>query len=343
MVALFLRWRCHATITWLEMSGMIAIPIALIAIVWSASTYSATADVEHLNGQVVSKEQDRVSCSHSYQCRCRTVPSGSGKYRSTRRVCDTCYRHSHDYNWNVHTTAGDFTIARVDSQGRYEPDRWSIVKAGDPATFPHTYTNYVKGAPESLFNHALAEGKFKDKLPEYPEFYDYQYSDRVIAAGAKVPNLKEWNHELAMALRTLGASKQANIVIVMTSHDPKFADALRSEWIGGKKNDVVVVIGVNQYPRIEWVKVFSWSKFDIINVATRSDLLASKVLSPQQTIGIIAKSIEKNYVRRPMEEFKYLEDEIEPSMWVMVLALLLGLGASIGLGYVFHRNDIRNC
>src|SRR5690349_13112667 len=54
---------------------------------------SNTSDVEVINGFVTSKQQQRVSCSHSYSCRCHRVCSGSGKNRTCRQKCDTCYEH----------------------------------------------------------------------------------------------------------------------------------------------------------------------------------------------------------------------------------------------------------
>ncbi len=314
----------------------IAVGIGLTMAVWAGSRYSMMADVEHFNGQVTSKERDTVSCSHSYLCNCRTVYSGSGKNRTSRRKCDTCYDHRNDYDWDVKSTAGNFTIDRVDRQGRDEPQRWSIVKVGDPVTRAHQYTNYVQAAPDSLFNLSLRDGRYKGKLPAYPGFYDYQYSDRVIASGFVLPDAKVWNHNLAMALRELGPKKQSNIVIVMTGEGEDFAEALRVHWLGGKKNDVLIIMGTN-YPAIKWVRVYSWAQQDIVNVALRSALLSSKTLDPNATINTIAQNVDKYYIRKPMKDFEYLADEIEPSIWVVGFAFLFGLAACIGVGVVANQ------
>ncbi len=331
-VALFCRWRWPHTITWLEAGAQALIGVVIVGCVWGASVYSLTADTETLNGQVTGKQQTRVPCSHSYSCHCRTVSSGSGKNHTTRTVCDTCYEHSNDWDWDVSTTVGGFTVDRVDRRGSDEPARWTAVQVGQPVALPHSYTNYVKGAPDSLF-HIIAD--FKGRLPEYPGFYDYQFQNRVLGAPQRGD---EWNSKLAYSLRELGPRKQVNYLVVMTSQSPRFADALRSKWLGGKKNDIVVVIGT-RYPQIQWVRVFSWAKHDIVNVALRNALLDSKTLNPDKTIGIIADHAERLYVRRPMSDFEYLKDDVHPSTWVMVLALILGALASIGAAIFFHGND----
>lgn len=329
LVAAFCRWKWHETISWGEAAVQAIVPVLLIAGVWSISTYSATLDYQTINGQVTGKGREWTFCSHSYSCRCRSVRSG----KTTRTVCDTCYHHSNDWNWRVDTTVGPFYVEREDWQGAVQPARWSIVQNGQPMARPLGYTNYVKGAPDSVFHPVL---DFHGKLPEYPGWYDYQYSDRVIG---DVPYLSQWNRQLAMNLRTLGAQRQVNYLIVFTKNSsPRFADALKSKWLGGKKNDVVVVVGLYDYPRVRWVRVFSWSKNDIVNVAIRNAIRERGVVHSVETNNLVASIIRRDYVRRPMADFEYLKDDVEPSVWVMMLALIFGLAASAGLAAVFHRN-----
>src|SRR5574342_424492 len=113
-----------------------------------------THDVEVWNGVVTGKEQNTVSCSHSYQCNCRQSCTGSGKNQSCTTVCDTCYEHSHDYDWDVYTSINDtITIDRVDRQGVNEPSLWTAVKMGEPVSVTHSYKNYIKASPGTLFRH----------------------------------------------------------------------------------------------------------------------------------------------------------------------------------------------
>jgi hypothetical protein len=337
IVVMVMKYACHSTISWREMAVQAVVPLVLIAGVYQVSRYSMMSDTEILNGKVTGKAREWTSCSHSYQCRCENVTTGSGKNRHTTRRCDTCYEHSNDWNWAVSTTVGGFNVSRIDRRGSYEPPRWSVVAEGQPVAREHGYTNYVKAAPDSLFNVAKAKA-YKGKLPAYPSVYDYQYADRVIAMpGVAVPDLAKWNSALSYALNDLGATKQANIVMVLTGDSPAFAEALRSNWLGGKKNDVLVVVGT-AYPAIKWVRVYSWAKHDIINVALRNDLVESKTLDINRTVAIVANNISQHYERRPMADFEYLADEAVPPLWVMIFALVIGTGAAIWMGIYFHQN-----
>ncbi len=106
-------------ISWSEMGLNIGIVVLLVTAVWQAGRYGQMADVEIWNGEVTKKQRTLVSCSHSYQCNCRQTCSGSGSNQSCTQICDTCYEHSNDWDWDVSSTAGNFTIDRIDRQGSH--------------------------------------------------------------------------------------------------------------------------------------------------------------------------------------------------------------------------------
>jgi hypothetical protein len=339
LVVIGMKYFCHAEITWQEAGAQALIAIILVTTVYSVSRYSQMADTEILNGQVTAKSKEWTSCSHSYSCNCRTVTSGSGPNATTSTQCDTCYEHLNDWDWTVKSTVGRFDIDRIDSRGSEEPPRWTKVAVGQPVAREHRYTNYIRGAKDSLFNEEFLKKNYRGPLPDYPSTYDYQYADRVIATpGTRVADLRGWNERLAMMLRAIGPAKQANIVMVMTHEGPGFAEALRGHWLGGKKNDIIVVVGTN-YPAITWVRVFSWAQQDIINVMLRNELTESKTLDIGRTMDIIGRNVVTYYQRKPMKEFEYLANDVSPPMWVLVMALILGTGASIGAGVYFMQNE----
>ena len=326
-------------ITWLELGLNIGIIALLVTGVWQAGRYGKMSDTEIWNGQVTSKEQTYVSCSHSYSCNCRKTCDSSGNCPET---CDTCYDHFNDWDWDVYTTAGNFTVSRVDRQGSDTPPRWAQVRVGDPSAREHSFVNYIKAAPDSLF-HFSSEliGKNKELLPEYPSVFDYQYADRVFARGLLLPETTRWNKELALMLRNIGPSKQANaIVVVVKTGDQKYAQALEQHWLGGKKNDVVVILGVPEYPKISWAYVMSWTKRELFKVELRDALIGLGQVDNTPVIQTIEKHISKNFVRRQMSEFEYLKNEIDPPSWVIVIVTILATGGSIALSLVFRQTDI---
>lgn len=326
----------HNEITWMEMVANMAATAVITVGVYYGGAYASLSDTATINGQVVSKTRDKVSCRHSYPCRCRTTSCGKGCSTTT---CDICYDHSYDIDWNVHADVGGVSISTIDRQGLQEPPRWTNTVIGEPFATTQSYTNYIKAAPDSLFNRLKAD-KYLAKVPEYPQFiYDYYKVDRFVSVGIPITNVKEWNEGISNILRKLGPAKQSNIVMIVTKEPKEFADAVAYKWLGGKKNDVVVVVGTTTYPEISWVKVLTWSKFGIFEVKLRDILLEHKTLDVAQTLKDIDEIITKHYTRKPMEEFKYLENEFDPPAWVLWLAIIVSILMTGVLTKVFHDND----
>lgn len=319
------------TVTWPELAISVLLVCGISAGVYYSGIAYQTVDYEVLNGAVTSKARERVSCSHSYTCNCRTDSKG-------RTSCSTCYEHSHDYDWNVETTIGQFTIDRVNRRGDLEPPRWTAVQINEPVSRSSMYTNYIKGAPDSLFNKIeYSKNKWVNLIPEYPiDEYDYWHIDRVLG---QVDNLPAWNEYLHQKLKTLGPKKQVNVIIVVTPADKTYADAIKYKWLGGKKNDVIVVIGSKDKTNVDWVEVVSWSKKNIFHVELRDAIVEQKTLTPVETIDTIAKHVEKNFHRMEMTEYEYLKNDIEPPVWVIVLAACLAVFGSLGITWFFHKHN----
>lgn len=326
----------HNKICWKELGINALVVVLFVTICYMAGAYSQAWDNEIWNGEVTTKKSVRVSCEHSYSCRCRTVSCGKD---CTTTHCDTCYEHFYDINWNLYTSIGEtITINRINRQGTQEPPRFTKATTGDPVAIKKSYLNYIKAAPDSLFNFdKILDGTYP--VPTYPlGIYDYHYVNRVIPVGVDIPDIDKWNYGLAKILNKLGPSREANIILIFTKHDPKFYFALRNKWLGGKKNDVVVVIGTSQYPKIDWVEVMSWTNNELYKIQLRDDLLSLGSIDFKILDTINTHTI-KDFKRRDMTEFDYLKDEIEPPTWLLILTFILGTGISLGLAWFFHRNN----
>lgn len=339
----------NKSVEW-KMIGIIgACFIGLSLIVYFGGRAGKTMDIEVLNGEVVSKEQERVSCSHSYSCNCRSVTScsGSGKDRScsTSTQCDTCYEHSHDYDWNVRSNVGSVTIDRVDRQGVFPPPRWKAVMIGEPFAATHIHTNYVKAVPESLFHLTSNDTKFASMIPAYPKnVYDYYRINRALTVGVNVPDLQEWSNDISNILRKLGPQKQANVITVFVkTDDPSYEYALKNAWLNAKKNDVVVVFGTTQYPKIDFVRVISWTDAEIFKVKLRDSLQDMGQIDRPAMIKIINDLIISDFKRKQMADFKFLENEIDPPDWLIYtdIAIILLVSAIFAFDLVDRFNQIR--
>jgi hypothetical protein len=348
IVAVALRFifpqRFTNTETFLTMGGAILAGGLMLLIV----SYGNTHDFDVLNGQVTGKEMERVSCSHSYSCHCHMVSSGSGKNRTSHEECDTCYRHSFDQDWVVHSSVGDFDIERIDDQGLGQPKRWTEVLKGDPTSRTEWVTNYVLASPDSLFNtkeqtaDAATYGKW---LPNYNKIYDYYKFDHVMNMGTKA-DTDAYNKSLASILRILGPAKQANVIVVFVpTADRGYKDALERHWLGGKKNDIIVTIGITDYPKIAWADAFTFGK------TSGNELLAIKIRQDIETVGDVSKvgdvvgSINLNsakyFTREHMKKYEYLENDYVPSGWALLACFIVYGIILIGLVIFFWINDVR--
>lgn len=302
-------------------------------------SWNSTSDFDILNGQVTSKVMERVSCSHSYPCHCRTVSSGYGKNRTTSTQCDTCYEHPYDQDWVVRSTVGSIDINRVDSQGLIEPERWSIVAIHDPVSLTESVTNYVLAAPDSLYNtksfpnDKIMYGKW---LPAYPSIYDYYKFDHAINTGVAGLDVKAYNVALADIMRNIGPQKQTNVIVVFVpTNDPAYLNALERHWIGSKKNDIVVAIGVTHYPKIDWAGAFTFGK------STKNQLLVVKMRDTIENVGDVSKvadvvnqirvNAEYYYNRQPMSNYEYLKHDYFPSNKALIISSIIYLIMLIAL------------
>ena len=296
-------------------------------------------DVEILNGRVTGKTRDEVSCRHSYECNCRSC--NCDKKGNCSRCCDTCYEHSYDVDWDVSSTVGGFSIDTIDRQGLREPPRWTSTVIGEPVSVDHSYENYVKAAPGTLFRHQGLTEKYAATLPENPQhIYDYWHLNRLVTVGVGVDNPALWNSALMDLNADLGAPKQANIIVVLVKDMPQdWYYALEEKWIGGKKNDVVLVVGVDGDLKPQWATVMAWTTNELFKVKLRDDVMNDPILTKDAVIADLRTNVSQYFVRKPMADFQYLESEITPSTTEWVITLIIALLVGVGLTVFFELND----
>ena len=336
-VPLIAVWKYKHSRGPVEYLAHIVVTVVITCGVFYAGKYYPAFDTEIHNGYITNKQQVYNPRTEYYDCNCRMVPSGSGKNKTYSRSCSTCTRIIPEWDWTVYTTVGNFDINRIDSDGRREPPRWTKVQIGEPAALEKSYINQIKGVRDSIFHYDKSLiSRYEDKIPTYPRVKDYYRVNRVINLTSTVDTLK-WNGYLNDRLKKLGAEKQVNIIVVVTDLDYGFFDALKYQWLGGKKNDVVMVIG-NKDGKVSWFG--STSLADGYKNQTLHAMLRMNAHNKEINDCFIAEQIdiiEKEFVRTPMEEFEYLTSDSEPPGWVMLLAVVLGIAASIGVSLGIER------
>lgn len=325
--------------------GIVSVVVAIFGFYQGKAGMSL--DYEFLNGEIIQKRVDKVSCEHSYSCNCTTSTScsGSGASRScsTSTHCQTCYEHSHDFDWMIISNVGDLKVKRIDPQGVKTPPRWQSAVLHEPFAARHEFTNYIKGAGNNILTvkSEMLETKFKGLIPEYPiSIYDLYRAQRAVAVGVKVPDLNLWNDDISNALRTLGPNRQANLIILfVNTADPGYEQALDSAWLGGKKNDIIVIVGTSEYPKINFVRVMSWTDKEIFKIKLRDSLESNGEIDREFFMKEIMRITMQDFKRKSMKDFAYLEHEIEPPTWMIVSTIFaILLVGGIGIGYYTLNN-----
>lgn len=324
---IFMHWRFASKISGPELAISIAIFAVLSSVSWYFMNTAAIFDTQVLNGVVTGKDREIVHCRHSYSCHCRRDSKGN-------QSCDTCYEHPYDVDYTVNTSVGNIDIPSIDPQGLFPSPYWEAAKSGEPAAVEKTYLNYLKASPDSIFYHDPKSVK----VPGYPRVYDYYKYNRVINVGTTADTSK-LNDDLNETLKSLGASKQVNIIVVLTNQSPATADDLRVGWLGGKKNDVIVVLGLDGQT-IAWQKIFSWAENDIFNVELRDGLANLKTYNADSIAQIVAAQIQKNFVRKSMKDYAYLMDDYHPAMWMIILYVILLWSVAGGLMYFMYKEEV---
>lgn len=302
----------------------------------------ATSDYEIINGQVNDKTRVHDYWLESYSCNCVEVCSGSGKSKSCSQSCQTCYTDHYTVDWDVKCSVGNVKIKSLDREYKSvynEPDPAAYTKAykGEFCATTNTFTNYIKAAEKSLFNVDNKLDYSGYKVPAYPRIHGYYKVNRVFGFGKLN---KELNKLLNDKLRTLGAIKQANIILIGSEYDMEYRYAVEQKWLGGKKNDVIVLVGM-QNNLIDWIDTITLGSNlgnELMTVKMHDDIMALKTVSTD-IAGVIGSTIEKHFDRKPMQEFEYLKDDIQPSIWLIIASILLCVGCNIGIFIYFRKQN----
>ncbi len=326
---------------WIHLLGTV-LAIGLMMCLAYGSLYTSMYDHQILNGKVLEKYKDVETCTQNSSCkhyvtrkRCKTTKDSSGNRHES---CTTykVFDYPYEVDWIVKTSVDTHTIERENRQGTLTPERWKIVKIGEPASTSSGYINYLLGNKDSLFFEQNFEKKYSPEyrktLPDYPEVYDYYRVNHVINLTGT--DVSSYNDYIDSVLSTVGESKQLNIVLVLyPGNDATLPEALTSKWRGGKKNDVIMFAGLDSTGTVSKFSSTSFGKGmnnEVLHSTLRMNALTEKMSI--ELVKVLVQEIEKDFKRLPNEEFEYLKYKLNPSWWVVILCSMLAAGLSFGIG-----------
>lgn len=355
-------------ITWKEFLITEGIMILLIAGGWHIARQQSIHDVEIWNGWIAKASYyeewwEQVPCQHSIPC------SHLDKDGDPIHVNDGYY-HLYDVDyvppyWEAETSNNEKIsidekyfqyLTKAFGNSEYIVINRSTKDHGRgnkyitrylmgqsefiPTAIEHSFINYIKASPNTIWRRSGQGDKFKVLIPNYPRVENKFECNRVLPMGLNIPDIREWAKELSAINGRLGSKKQVNIIlVVVNTSDSSYLYNLEQKWLGGKKNDLVIIIGATNYPHIDWVRIMSWSKSEQLKVEIRDAISVLSLEKRTEILKTIESMVDQKFVRRPMADFKYLMASWQPTPWVTMLIFLLGVGITTALTIYFISND----
>jgi hypothetical protein len=207
-------------------------------------------------------------------------------------------------------------------------DYFSDNKTGwvEPITKSVSFENRIKAAP-SVFSFVKPP---PNTVFEYPKNNNPFVSDRLLGSAALIDILA-----FDQMNSRLGPRKLVNVIMVgFGNKGSEYGQMQQAEWVGGKKNDIVITFGgLNKKP--DWVFVFGWTEKDIVKRNIESIILEHGAIT--KTLPLIEEEIKKNYVLKDWSKFDYIQ--IEPPTWAYVTYFLLMIVTQCAIWFIFYFND----
>lgn len=198
----------------------------------------------------------------------------------------------------------------------------------EPVNVSYSYENRVQ-ASRSVFNYQHISDKEAAKLGlfTYPDVSLFNYPSVLGNCG---PNTKQANERLRFHNSMMGKVLQLRMWVLCTpSTDSTFGQLQESYWVGGNKNEVVVILGQG------WSHVFSWTDNKAPLIQIRD--FASAEWDPVKVVDRMATELRAGFVRKNFADFSYLT--IETPTWCIVTTFVVTLLANVGLSWFIVVNE----
>ena len=365
--------------SWFELPIQLLVSFVVITALYALffATSANITDTEIWNGYVQRAEyyeEWKEEVTYTVEVEDGKDSDGNTQYRTETR---TRIDH-HPPQWQVKTSVGDFKtnknvydkyVRRFNNQKKVAMHRMNQVSHGDgnmyfvshggqindtlvPASIENRYVNYLK-ASDSIRKISGSISGYQNLLKPYPRVHTGQFGpiaiDRVINAGVELP--AQWSDQvdqyLDKQLSSLGPRRQVNIIVYcVNTADQGFAYALEEYWVKGKKNDVVVILGITEFPSVDFCYVMAWTKNEEFVISLRNSILnLSSISDGNELAKLIVDEISSptghgGFIRMPMASLEYLIADIKLPIWCQVIIIVIGGLVSWIISVFLIRNEI---
>ena len=359
LTAVILAVFFHHRTKWWEFAIPFVVSLLLVGGFKVLGEYSATKDMEIWNGWVTQSRYYEDWNEYIHQTCSRCVGHDKNGACSNTMTYDCSYVRYHPEYWEIIESNGtEFEVSKkaydylvhlfiplgarptfVDLGRNYHDNDGDMYKADwpqtdgtvEPVNMSYSYENRVQ-ASRSVFNyqHINDAEALKLGLFAYPQVGLFNYPSVLGDCGQ---GTKEANELLRFHNSKLGAQKQLRMWVLCTnSADPGFGQLQESYWVGGNKNEVVVILGQG------WTHVFSWTDNKVPLIKIRD--FANRYRDTVMLVNFMAETLGQEFQRKDFQEFSYLT--VETPTWCIITTFVLTLLVNAGLSYVIIINEFHD-
>jgi len=288
---------------------------------WSAS------DEEILSGSV--SKMQRVYDPYTETYVCGTDSHGNPK---------TCTRLVDQWRWDVISDYGD-SFSEYTSQKIRAPEIYSATRVGDPFSSTKKFLNYQNVSEQSTMIDRDSAREYKGWLPVYPHLYA---GIKVARGFSNTPFVDQrvLSRALSLAQKRWGPMYGINLSVVVLDHHTDFRgfyNAMASKWKGGKKNDAVLIIQLDEKGSPVRADSFSRSADELLDERGLNftkllhvEGLASQSQKDRLDIDALIVALDQTmryFQREDMGRYDFLKDEYSPSWYAILLSFILMFAA----------------
>lgn len=352
-------WVLNKQVNWIEWAGGAGAAFLLAAFIHLIGVYSIPSDTQTVSGQIIQAKHFTAWKEYYEEAVYKTVYSGTGKNRTSRRVFshwsprsrwhDEYFKLYSNIDTDITVDEGTYrrTVQLFGEEKSVKGDRRTMehasrMVAGDPndrvttpvsgyvypVTDSRTWENKIKVGP-SVFSFV----DVPKNIPVYPWPANPNVfaSQRLLGTAAKVVDIYEWDKLNAQ----VGPLKKVNLIAIgFGNQDSSIAQYQRAKYLGGKKNDLVICYGGDDsHPT--WTFVFGWTDSEIVKQNLQS-LVLDKGFGPA-TLADIKEEVIRNYKIKDWSAFDHIA--VPPTTTLIVCYIIAMIITQGGLYFWFHQNE----
>jgi hypothetical protein len=320
----------------------LAVSLIVAGATFYGPMYWQASDLELLSGSVVEKKRVYDPETETYDC---------GK--DSKGNTQTCTRTIPRWRWDVISDIDNDKFSEYTRQSVRSPEIYSRTQIGDPYTASHRFLNFQNVSESSVLLDRESAGEYVGWLPEYPQIYAGFKVQRGFSTSPLVDQ-RVLSSMINVAHKRWGPMHGVNVIVVVIGPQTdatKFFYALKSKWKGGKKNDAVLIVRVDEKGEMTNTNAFSRSADNLTDErgmafttmlhvnALDTFTPSTKKFDPELIVASIDKSL-KYFQREDLGRYDFLKDEYMPPYWLVLLSLIAIAGTgSITVNYILGKRN----